>query len=282
MQLEGKTAVVTGGRQGIGRAIADAFVAEGATVLTCGRGPRPDDLPPGIHWQTADVSRPDDVTELKTAAIAALGDPDIVVNNAGIQIEKTVVESTDDDWDALMGANAKGVFLMCREIIPSMSDGGSIINIGSISGNHADPSMALYNASKSFVHGLTRSIAIDHGPSIRCNAIWPLALTQMTEPVFARRKQQAEEAGDPSPAPADIGFGAPADVAKLVTFLVSDAGKEVNGQIISFNGRKLALWSHPREINITRRNGWSVEDLMRDFGATVGANLEEMYRASPT
>ena len=117
---------------------------------------------------------------------------------------------------------------------------------------------------------------------IRCNAIWPLALTQMTEPVFARRKQQAEEAGDPVPQPQDAGFGDPDDVARLVSFLVSDAAAEINGQVISFNGRKLALWSHPREINIERRDEWTLDDLIRDFGGTTGKALEEMYRASPT
>jgi 3-oxoacyl-[acyl-carrier protein] reductase len=104
----------------------------------------------------------------------------------------------------------------------------------------------------------------------------------MTEPVYARRKQQAEEAGDPVPAPEDAGFGDPDDVARLVAFLVSDAASEINGQLISFNGRKLALWSHPREINIERREAWTLEDLIRDFGSTAGRALEEMYRASPT
>ena len=95
---------------------------------------------------------------------AGVGILDILVNNAGVQIEKTVTETSDDDWDLLMGTNAKGVFLMCRALIPRMTDGGSIINIGSISGQTADPGLALYNASKAFVHGLTRSIAVDHGP----------------------------------------------------------------------------------------------------------------------
>ena len=102
---------------------------------------------------------------------ANLGACDIVLNNAGVQCEKTVVDSTDADWDLVMGVNARGVFNVCRAVIPAMKQGGSIINIGSISGNVADPSMALYNASKAFVHGLTRSIADDHGRQNRCQAI---------------------------------------------------------------------------------------------------------------
>ena len=87
------------------------------------------------------------------ALAAGMSGLDILVNNAGVQIEKTVTETSDEDWDLLMGANAKGVFLMCRALIPRMSAGGSIINIGSISGQTADPGLALYNASKAFVHG---------------------------------------------------------------------------------------------------------------------------------
>ena len=104
------------------------------------------------------------MNKLKDAVMSQLGSLHVLVNNAGVQIEKNVVDTTDDDWDTLMGVNARGVFMACRVFIPVMAQGASIINIGSISGNVADPGMALYNASKAFVHGLTRSIAIDHGP----------------------------------------------------------------------------------------------------------------------
>ncbi len=180
--LQGKTALVTGGRQGIGRGIADRFVEEGASVTLTGRGARPDDLPEHFGWSGTDVS---DAAAVEALA-AGFNGLDILVNNAGVQIEKTVTGTSDDDWDLLMGANAKGVFLMCRALIPRMADGGSIINIGSISGQTADPGLALYNASKAFVHGLTRSIAIDHGPQVRCNAICPgWIMTGMADAAFA-------------------------------------------------------------------------------------------------
>ena len=116
------------------------------------------------------------MTALHRFVVERYGRLDILVNNAGVAVEKTVVETTDEDWDQVMGANALGVFLCCRALIPLLRDGGggAIVNIGSISGFHADPAMALYNASKGFVHGLTRSIAVDHGPEgIRCNAVCP-------------------------------------------------------------------------------------------------------------
>ena len=150
-RLDGRAALVTGGRQGIGRAIVDAFVAEGADVATCGRGERPQDLPPTLGWRQTDVSSADDIEDLRIEMLDRFGGLDILVNNAGIQIEKTLLDTSDDDWDTLMGVNAKGVFMACRAMIPLMKRGGVIINIGSISGNVADPGIALYNASKAFV-----------------------------------------------------------------------------------------------------------------------------------
>ncbi|NNE21986.1 MAG: SDR family oxidoreductase [Rhizobiales bacterium] len=235
--LEGKTALVTGGRKGIGRAIVDGFVAEGAQVMTCGRGARPDDLPGHIHWHSVDVADNDQVEALKLAAIAALGDLAILVNNAGIQLEKTVVDSTDADWDAVMGANAKGVFQTCRAFIPVMTAGGSIINIGSISGNVADPSMALYNASKAFVHGLTRSIAIDHGPGIRCNAICPgWIMTDMADAAFdLARNPEAAKRDALARHPAGR-FGKPEDIAALAIWLSGDASRFATGQCYALDG----------------------------------------------
>ena len=116
-QLTNKTALVTGGRQGIGGAIVDMFLAEDARVFTCGRGVRPDDLDEAIGWMKTDVSNNAEVLALKEAIEREFGTLTILVNNAGVQIEKTVIETTDDDWDILMGANAKGVFNACRAFI---------------------------------------------------------------------------------------------------------------------------------------------------------------------
>ena len=149
-----------------------------------------------------------------------------------------MAESDDDDWDLVMNVNCKGVFNMCRAVIADMGETGvNIVNIGSISGHVSDPSMALYNASKAFVHGLTRSIAVDHGPKVRCNAICPgWIMTEMAEDAFAL-------ANDPDRAMADalarhpVGrFGEPADIANMVSWLASDQSSYVSGACFTVDG----------------------------------------------
>ena len=231
--LSGKKAFVTGARQGIGRAIADIFLANGAQVSICGRGPRPDDLPDAMGWHSLDVS---DGSAVEALA-AEIGSLDILVNNAGVQVEKTVTESTDDDWNLVMGANAKGVFLCCRAFIPQMNKGASIINIGSISGKVADPSMALYNASKAFVHGLTRSIAVDHGPDVRCNAICPGWIeTGMLDAGFDLANDPAKAKQDALARHAMGRFGQPQDIAQMALWLASDAASFATGQCYTVDG----------------------------------------------
>lgn len=236
-RLENKTALITGGRRGIGRAIVDAFVAEGARVMTCGRGPRPNDLPVGILWQSTNVASPRDVDHLKMQVDEQFGSLSILVNNAGVQIEKTVLDTTDEDWETLMGVNARGVFLTCRAFIPIMEAGGAIINIGSISGNIADPGLALYNASKAFVHGLTRSVAVDHGPAVRCNAICPgWIMTDMSEAAFAvARSPEAAEHDAIARHPSGR-FGMPSDIAGLSVWLASDEASFATGQCYTLDG----------------------------------------------
>lgn len=240
IRLAHKVAIVTGGSRGIGRAIAERFVDEGARVLSCGRGARPHGLPECISFLTLDISRNGEVQRLRDEAVRTFGAIDVLVNNAGVQIEKPVTETTDDDWDLLMGINAKAVFSCCRAFIPNMavSGGGSIINIGSISGRVADPSMAIYNASKAFVHGLTRSIAVDHGKQgIRCNAIAPgWIMTDMANAAFELAKNPETARRDALLRHPAGRFGQATDIASLAVWLASDESKFATGQVYTVDG----------------------------------------------
>ena len=238
-EVENEVAVITGSGTGIGRGIAERFLENGIRVLGCGRGSRPADLPEAMEWVTADVSSPEDVRLLRRVAEKMNGRIRCVVNNAGIQIEKKIDETTDQDWDELVGANCRGVFNVCREFIPVLtaSGGGSIVNIGSISGNFSDPGLALYNASKGFVHALTRSIAVDHGPAIRCNAVCPgWIMTKMSDAAFEMCDSPEAGRKDALARHPAGRFGQPRDIANIVFWLCSVEASFVTGQCFTVDG----------------------------------------------
>lgn len=238
LPLAGRGAVVTGASRGIGRAVLDRLLDDGARVLGCGRGERPGDLDSRAEWVRGDVALAADARRVVKAAEAAFGAVAILVNNAGIQLEKTIVDTTDADWDLVVGVNCRGVFNMCRAALGAMAESdGATVNVGSISGTVADPSMAVYNASKSFVHGLTRSIAVDHGPSVRCNAVSPgWIMTAMAEDAFALAREPGRARDDALVRHPARRFGTPADIANAVAWLASDQAGFVTGQCFTVDG----------------------------------------------
>ena len=235
--LDGRSVVVTGASSGIGEAVARRLVAEGALVTI---GSRSQPVVVGATWVPTDVADPSAADALIDAAVKANGGLDVLVNNAGVQVVRTLADTTDGEFDHVMDVNVRGVFNCCRAAIRWMSDngGGSIINVGSVAADAADHSMAVYNASKGAVHSLTRSIAIDHGrDGVRCNAICPgWIATAMAEVAF-------EQSDDPTAARAGavdrhpVGrLGSPEDVANLAAWLASDEATFVSGSLFTIDG----------------------------------------------
>lgn len=243
MQLSGRKAIVTGASRGIGKAIAQTFLEEGADVIAVSRT-SPDDSTWSCYsqltWCPADLSNAGAVATLFRAAQDRWGTVDILVNNAGAQLAKPIDETSEDEFDLLTGVNMKAVFLCCRQAIPWMRDsgGGSIINIGSSAGIVPDFGMPLYSASKAWVHGFSRAIAIEHGrDGIRCNSLAPSwTRTDMSIELF-----QAEA----NPAFAEhavnrrhpLGrMAEPADIAAAALWLASPASAFISGQVVSVDG----------------------------------------------
>jgi len=235
--LQDRSIVVTGGSSGIGAAIAARLVAEGAHVVV---GSRSEASVDGAVWVPTDVTDPAAVDALVAAAVDRHGGLDALVANAGVQVEKTIVETTDDEFDHVMEVNVRGVFLCCRAAVRHMRDhgGGAIVNVGSVAGDTADHGLAVYNASKGAVHALTRAIAIDHGrDGVRCNAVRPgWIATEMAEMVFNRADDPAAMRAE-AVARHPLGrLGIPEDVAAMVAWLVSDDAAFVSGSMFTVDG----------------------------------------------
>ena len=225
-RLSDLSVVITGASSGIGESIAQRFWEEGAR-LTLGSRSEPSSVGAGVRWHHTDVSDPAAADALIANAVDHWGKLDVLVNNAGVQVEKPITETSDLDYDSVMDVNVRGVFNCARAAvrqIQAQPGGGSIINIGSIAGESADHGMAIYNASKGAVHALTRSIATDHGvDGIRCNAIAPgWITTKLADAAFDLAEDPAAARGE-AVAQHPVGrLGLPADVASLAVWLASD------------------------------------------------------------
>lgn len=250
-RLSGKTAIVTGARRGIGRAIAQRFSDEGANVAIITRSPgsAEDIRSESVMVLAADVTDESAVEDLFTHVRGRFGRIDIVVNNAGVQLEKPIGDTTPGEWDHVMASNVRSVFLCSRAAIQGMKEtGGVILNIGSYDGLVADPDLGAYCASKGAVHALTRSIAVDYGKyGIRCNAICPGWIRTEMMAAYLQSQQSGAEAERKIMAQHPVGrLGEPADIANLATWLVSDEATFATGQLYVMDG---GLTAHAPYVN---------------------------------
>ena len=251
MMLNGKTALVTGGRGGIGRAICARFEREGATVyaadLSAGGSLESGDAPRG--FLQLDVTREASVKAAFDHVAEHSGALDILVNAAGVEIEKTIEDTSLDEWNQIFAVNVTGTFLVSKYALPLLrksnaAGGASVINFGSYDGFIADPGLAAYCATKGAVHALTRAMACDHGPEgIRVNAICPGYIdTPMLQSFFTGDGSGAggKDIGELQQAVRDVhpmrNYGTPEDVANLVNWLASDEARYASGQLWVLDG----------------------------------------------
>jgi len=240
MEFQNKTVVVTGGGKGIGAACAKVFFDAGANVVVLDK----DDDISGItdaRWLVlqCDVASESQVTEAAEKVWQRFSSMHYLVNNAGIQRYGTVVDTTADEWDKVMNVNLKSYFLCSKYFIPLMQKSGSgvVINVASVQAFVSQKNVAAYTTAKTAILGLTRSIAIDFAPNIRCVAVCPGTIdTPMVRQSFALSPNPDEvlqECIDMHP----IGrIGTPEDVAEVVKFMCDDKAGFITGQYIRVDG----------------------------------------------
>ena len=244
MKLEGKVALVTGGGTGIGAAIAERFVKEGAKVCITGRRQQMIDkvarsLPSGtVTTCSGDVSKDDDVARMVKTTLSFGGKLDVLINNAGISSQVPVADLNREEWQKVFDVNLTGPFLLMKASIPHMikAGGGSIINIASVGGLRCLPNFPAYCSSKAGLIMLTQQTALDYGRhNIRCNAICPCAIkTEMTEKEFGQIGKMLGMETDSFFAMVSKvlplqRFGQPPEIGGICTFLASDDSSFMTG-----------------------------------------------------
>jgi 3-oxoacyl-[acyl-carrier protein] reductase len=269
--LDGKRIVVTGASRGLGRAFAVAVAAEGAQVVVNGTN---EELVAGVVdsiTSSGGVAVPavgsvaDDALaeSVVTTCVDSFGGIDAVVNNAGIVRDRTLTKMTPEEFDEVIAVNLRGTWSMSRHAAKAMRDsGGLLLQVVSNAAFVGSVGQTNYAASKAGVMGMLYSWDVELKRfGIRVNALWPIAQTDMTQVVFENATKRAVDAGHPAPTPAQLGFGTPDAVAPIVVHLCSDRAAHLRSQLVTFNGSKLALWSHPHETVLDRREHWSIDDL---------------------
>ena len=233
----GKVALVTGGRMGIGQAIARRLRDDGARVLTSQRGEDPEFE--GIEADLAEAQAPAHVVG---EVVRRAGRLDILVNNAGFMQEARAEEMSLDAWEKMIRVNLTAPFLLIKAALPHLrATRGAIVNIGSIEGIACNPQHAGYSATKAGLHGLTRAIAVDHGAEgIRCNAVAPGWIdTDLSEVYIESRPDPASYRRQIARIHPVGRTGCPEEIAAMVAWLASEEAAFVAGQTYVVDGGRM-------------------------------------------
>ncbi len=236
-----KVALVTGGGTGIGRAVAQALVAEGAKVVVAGRREEPlkqlaNEHPESVRYVITDITEKGAPANAIRFAIEQFERLDVLVNNAGVAVLAPLVELDDDTIQLTYGVNVQGALSLTREAVPHLAKvGGSVVNITSTLAQASQPGAAAYSGSKAALERITSSLAVELGPAgIRVNSVAP-GVTQT--------KADMNEAGVPLEiieamiAQTPLGrIGQPEDIAKAVVFLASEDASWITGQSLQSSG----------------------------------------------
>lgn len=246
-----RTALVTGGASGIGFATLQRLLRDGYAVATI------DADSPGLDRVRALAPEGDVLAyeaDLRDAAangeaiddvIGRWGRLHVLVNNAGIGVAASTVDTSLEDWDAIVGVNLTATFTMCRHVLPQMIDagGGAIVNVSSVAGVVGVRNRAAYCASKAGVVGLTRAIAVDHAAQgIRANAICPGTVeTEWIDKILANAEDPAALRAQMASRQLDGRMGSPEEVAAGIAFLASEEARFVNGTAFVIDGGMSAI-----------------------------------------
>lgn len=240
--------IVTGGSQNIGLAIAREFASQSDHVIVADLQSAED---ASLEFFKTDVSDEASVKALMAHVQSAHGRLDVIINNAGIAVETSIVDTTAEDWDRVMAINARGPFFMCKHAFPIMSNGKApspaIVNISSIEGLGANPKHSAYAASKGAVASFTHNVALEFGPhGIRCNAIAPGWInTPFNENLLNQYPDRAKVDAEIKSLHPIGRLGLPEDIANTAYYLASDKAGFISGQEITVAGGRMAKLPTP-------------------------------------
>lgn len=203
--------------------------------------------------------------ELVATCVREFGGIDAVVNNAGIVRDRTLMNMSPAEFDEVIAVNLRGTWSVSRHAAKAMKEagtGGLLLQIFSASGFTGCIGQTNYAASKAGVMGMLYAWDVELARfGIRTNALWPIGETDMTQVVFDGARQRAEAKGTEAPTPQQMGFGRPEDIAPIVVHLCSARADHLRSQLFTFNGSKLAVWQHPREVDVQVRPTWTLDEI---------------------